>query len=80
MKLTKSSGILIALIILIGNSYLYPSDGDDKKIIPVGLVQRMSADVTSKSINANLMLSQGIDYDNYPTKRTAVLLSFLLPG
>lgn len=80
MKLTKSSGIFIALIILIGNSYLYPSDGDDKKIIPVGLVQRMSADMRSKRINANLILSQGIDYDNYPTKRKAVLLSFLLPG
>lgn len=80
MKLIILSGFLIALIILIGNSNLYSSDGKDKKIIPLGLVQGISADLTMNSINVKLMNSQGIDYDNYPTKRKAVLLSFLLPG
>lgn len=80
MKLIKLSGILIVLIILSSNSSLYSSDGDNKKIIPIGLIQSMSANMTSGSINPLLVTSQGIDYEKYPTKRKAILLSLLLPG
>ena len=80
MFLNKLSRILIALIILISSSNLYSSDVDGKRLIPVGYVQQNSPDVTIKRINVKLVQSPGIDHDNYPTKRKAVLLSFLLPG
>ena len=80
MILSKLSGILIALVILCNYSSLYSSDGDVNNIIPIGLVQKMSAHVTIKNINRKLAHSSEFDFDNYPTKRKAVLLSFLLPG
>jgi len=80
LKLIKLPGILIVVIILITRSGLYSSDGDKKKIIPVGMIQAMSAEMTSESAHAILVSFPGIDYDNYPTKRKAVLLSLLLPG
>lgn len=71
---------MIALFILSSNSILYSADGDNKKIIPIGLIQGMSANMTSGSINTVLVTSPGIDYEKYPTKRKAILLSLLLPG
>jgi len=80
LKPVQLSGVLFALIIIFFNSDLYSSDGDDKRLIPVGIVQKISLDVTNKSMKTNTALISEIDYDNYPTKRKAVLLSLLLPG